>query len=78
MLQTDRRNPPKIGGEDKTIQTDKQRDSTLQKLVVRIKRYKKKNAPFISKLVRMKRNKQTDATLGKLVVRIRCYIKTNR
>ena len=47
-------------------------------LVVRIKRYKKKNAPFISKLVRMKRYKQTDANLGKLVVRIRCYKKTNR
>ena len=47
-------------------------------LVVRIKHYKKKNAPFISKLVRMKRCKQTDATLGKLVARIRCCKETNR
>ena len=37
-------------------------------LVVRIKHYKKKNAPFISKLVKTKRCKQTDATLEKLVV----------
>ena len=46
--------------------------------LVRIKCYKNKNAPFISKLVRMKGNKQTDGTLGKLVVSIRCYKKTNR
>ena len=26
MLQTDRRNPLKIGGQDKTLQTDKQTD----------------------------------------------------
>ena len=39
MLQRDRRNPPKIGGKDKTIQTDKQRDAILQKMVVRIEHY---------------------------------------
>ena len=47
-------------------------------LVVRINHYTKKNEPFISKLVRMKRCKQTDATLGKLVVRVRYYKETNR
>ena len=34
----------KIGGEDKMLQSDKQTDATLQKLVVRIKPYKQTDA----------------------------------
>ena len=32
-----------LDGEDKTLQTDRQINGTLQKLVVRIKRYKETN-----------------------------------
>ena len=66
MIQTDRRNPAKIGGEDKTIQTDEQRDASLQKLVVRIQHYKQQTERHnLSKIggedKMLQTDKQTDA-----------------
>ena len=55
--------PSKIGGEDKTLQTDKKTDTTIKNF---------------GEDKTLKTDKQIDGTLQKLVVRIKRYKQTNR